>query len=91
MSCPCKKEECIKEWNDYVEDCEKNNIGIDDYDQGGYKLTHCENEGCHMIYWKGKNGETCDECLIEFCEGCACDTALGDEEDDDVWICSECK
>lgn len=91
MSCPCDKEECVKEWQSYVEYDSDGNViksSIDDYEEGGYQLTHCEIEKCHVIYWKGKNGGTCEKCFIEVCEGCQCDTG---EQDDDDWLCDECK
>lgn len=78
----CKRAECIKEWREYVFDEEENARG---YRKGGYTFTHCEMDGCHSIYPKGKNGYTCECCEAEVCEQC------GDSGKfvDDAFFCSE--
>ena len=82
----CTKSECIQEWKEYVKDDAENEAS---YEKGNYKFVHCDEEGCHTLYWKGKNGETCAKCRREICEGHACDKGYFDE-DWDLFYCSRC-
>jgi hypothetical protein len=80
----CKRPECRKEWEELVPDEEENERG---YAQGMYTFMHCQTEGCHNIYPKGKNGSTCECCLLEVCEQCSDN---GEWEDDDFYCSKEC-
>ena len=83
----CTRSECLVEWKDMVSDDEENEGA---YADGNYQWVHCEHDGCHTQYWKGKNGSTCEKCRRDICEGHACDT--GDyDDDDDTFLCSKCK
>jgi hypothetical protein len=56
-----------------------------------YGLQHCDAPGCHNIYWKGKNGATCEHCGVDYCEPCYCEKGMFDEETgDDSWYCPAC-
>lgn len=81
----CKRKECIKEWLEFVSDEEENANG---YRNGGYTYMHCEMEGCHTLYFKGKNGSTCEWCELEVCESCADDGILS--KYDDFYCSKEC-
>lgn len=80
----CKRPECLSEWKEFVEDEEENARG---YAEGGYTFVHCEIERCHNLYFKGKNGSTCEYCGAEVCESCA---DRGKFKDDDFWCTIEC-
>jgi hypothetical protein len=81
----CQRKECIEQWEEYVSDEEDNARG---YSDGSYTCTHCQVSGCHSIYWKGKNGGTCEGCRLEACEGCQDDGTFNDEYG--VWYCASC-
>lgn len=74
----CKREECVKEWEEFVSDEEENQRG---YKEGSYTFVHCEMKDCHRLYFKGKNGNTCDYCEMEVCECCS---------DNGIWTDDEC-
>lgn len=80
----CKRPECVKEWEEFVSDEEENERG---YRNGGYTFMHCQIEGCHHLYFKGKNGATCELCEMEVCESCVDD---GKWDDDDFYCSKEC-
>ena len=87
MSCPCKLTKCLKKWKK-----ERNIQGIEDNEEDSeadYILTHCEIDNCHQIYWRGKNGATCDQCGLDVCEICQCENGEEDE-DEDTWLCEYC-
>lgn len=88
----CNRPECQaewKKWTDKTESQEENDY-LDDIQP--YALTHCCTKDCHEIYWRGKNGSTCEKCSGNFCEGCTMyKSPRGDAySDDDEFICREC-
>lgn len=76
----CKRPECITEWQEFVTDEEENANGF-------YTFTHCEMDNCHNLYFKGKNGSTCEWCETEVCESCGDD---GTWRHDDFYCSVEC-
>ena len=80
----CKRPECLNEWREFVEDEAENTRG---YKEGGYTFTHCEIANCHNLYFKGKNGNTCQYCDTEVCESCS---DHGKFKDDDFWCNAVC-
>ena len=88
--CPCDRKKCIEQWKDIHTGEEDSYREEDSYEDGGYDLMHCEQENCHSIYWKGKNGTTCEHCSKELCELCESDEKIGNLNSDDEWFCVEC-
>lgn len=82
----CKRPECLKEWREMVADEQENKQS---YANGGYMFVHCEMEGCHTLYWKGKNGSTCEWCETEACESCA-DAGRWDDDYEEFYCSEEC-
>lgn len=77
--CPCKRKECLEEWEEY---------------DNGDGASHCETKDCHSIYWNFKNGGWCSntDCNAKACEGCMSDTGCyGENEYKDAWYCEKCK
>ena len=63
----CMKKECQKEWLE-LSDGTTQEEQDKDYASGNYGLQHCEIDGCHDIYWRGKNGTNCEFCDKHMCE-----------------------
>lgn len=89
-NCDCDLPKCrekfASEWWGY-------HAGSDPKDDAcGWNIQHCQEENCHTIYVRGKNGADCDACGLRACEGCQCDaSSLDDSDVEDDWHCSECR
>lgn len=60
----CDKEECVDLW-----EYENYDEWYEDNCQD-HLPKHCEIKGCHEIYIKGKNGNSCVSCGLDVCESC---------------------
>ncbi len=89
----CSREECVEEWLKYSGGTTPDQQE-DQYDSGSYGLQHCERKGCHDIYFRGKNGEDCNECGRRYCEDCSCrfmSSCNDDDPFDDEVKCDVCR
>jgi hypothetical protein len=73
----CNEKKCKKAWIEYNGDPDHEDTKNGDVSD--LILTHCEIEGCHNIYWKGKNGSTCQWCALEVCEHCSMTNIVWDD------------
>lgn len=83
----CNLPECIKAFREFISENEEEK-NLRGYEEGSYTFMHCEEENCHELFWKGKNGTTCNECGKDVCEFCQCQFY---DEDMDEYICHECR
>ena len=85
----CGRAECLAAFRDGAGS--DDGLGHDEggYDEGGYDWQHCNVEGCHEWYWRGKNGEDCYPSGARACEGCAHHAGERDP-DSGEWACPRC-
>lgn len=75
----CELEECAKRSAKHEADST--------YDEGGYDWQHCETAGCHVFFWRGRDGDDCVACGLRACG--TCERAAGCEEGG--WYCTGCR
>lgn len=81
----CKLPECVITFREYVpKDKEEENEAA--YDEGSYSFVHCDVDGCHELYWKGKNGSVCESCNKNVCENCSFEW----NSEEECYCCDEC-
>lgn len=64
----CYASECVRIWRQMTQNTQAEED--QDLESGSIGLHHCEQKGCHIIYWRGKSGSTCYYCLKDICSRC---------------------
>ena len=84
----CDLPECIKAYREFVSESDEES-NLKGYEEGSYTFMHCQQKNCHELFWKGKNGDTCNQCGKDVCE--FCQTSSLNDEDLDDFVCQDCR
>jgi hypothetical protein len=85
--CPCPRPNCLKEWFSWFSKLHLN----EDADIYHCNVKKDNEDGCHSIGWRDKNGGYCDECERYCCDWCLdIQSADSEHDDDEYYFCKEC-